>query len=265
MERTLTKPIRVLVVEDNEDHALLLQRAFRGKKWAVDIAANGNDALAMLEKPYDVVLLDYRLPDIDGLDLLDRIRRREPAKAVIFITGEGSEEVAMRALSFGAMDYVVKRTGYDIAIVDVVEDALAKRDALQDVEATPNRAALDKVLDSLRLGGAVKAMLVASPAGKPLAFKLPKQVSPEVVAAAMGRIKADGDALSAHFRSGCVYVHIRFGALGVLLEPVGGRALLVTFLDPPEAVASARVLTRQAIQAISDTWNDPDSPPRDAR
>ncbi|HVL87812.1 MAG TPA: response regulator [Candidatus Thermoplasmatota archaeon] len=262
MEKSIAQPIRMLIVEDNEDHSTLLQRAFRGKRFEIDVAINGSDAIALLREPYDIVLLDYKLPDMDGLELLDKIRERDPNAAVVFITGEGNEEVAMRALSHGALDYVTKRAGYDVVISEVVEEALQKVADLRGTETMPNREALERVLANLRLGGVVKAMMVLSFNGKALAFKLPKSVNPDVSAVALGRLRTEAEALSGHFKSGLIYVHLRFGALGVLLEPVGKRAVLATFIDPPEAVASARVLTRQAIEAILAAWSGGPSPPR---
>jgi hypothetical protein len=110
----LGPPIRVLVVDDNEtDRATfrrLLERESNGRYDVLD-AATAADALRRVacERP-DCLLLDYNLPDSDGLELLRHLR--EPAAGdaipVVFLTGGGSESVAVEAMKRGAQDYLVK-------------------------------------------------------------------------------------------------------------------------------------------------------------
>lgn len=71
------------------------------------VVTTGGEALA-LQEPFDVVLLDHRLPDVTGLDLLPTLRSREGRPSVILITGNGDEALAAAALRQGADDYLIK-------------------------------------------------------------------------------------------------------------------------------------------------------------
>ncbi|MGQ0536193.1 MAG: response regulator [Methanobacteriota archaeon] len=255
MAKSVSKPVRVLVVEDNEDHAMLIRRAFRGERWTVDVSGTAEDALARVAERYDVILLDYKLPDMDGLELLDKIRAKDPSAAVIFITGEGSEEVAMTALSHGAMDYLTKRTSYHLGIAEVVEEALSKRDALlTGEEKVPTPEALEKALANVHLEGVLKAMIVMTVSGRPLAWKLPKGIEVASLATALSRIRVEVDGVAKLLKTGAYYIHLRLGDVGILIEPINTYGLLASIIDPPEAVASARVATRQVIDRINPAW-----------
>lgn len=130
----------VLVVDDDADHRLLLCRRLTDAGYEVMTAEDGRDALGKLDG-VDLVLLDYKLPGADGLDVLGWIRERYPAggPSVIMVTGDGSEELVVEAMQAGAIDYVIKDTAYFSRIVTVAERAwrhheLARRaERLQDL------------------------------------------------------------------------------------------------------------------------------------
>jgi len=88
----------------------------------------------------DCVLLDYRLPDGDGLDCLRKIRQRHPDVPVIIITGAGSEEIAVEAMKLGATDYVVKHGKYVLTVPVVVREALGRRELAAPPPATATRS-----------------------------------------------------------------------------------------------------------------------------
>ena len=106
--------VRILLVDDNIDHVQLAMRALRAEpRWRVDSVRLGAEALDKAqEQPYDLLLLDYRLPDLTGLEVLQRLRKTNPRIAVIVMTSQGSEEVAMEALAAGASSYVVKTADF---------------------------------------------------------------------------------------------------------------------------------------------------------
>jgi CheY-like chemotaxis protein len=104
--------IRILLVDDNLDHAQLALRALRAEA-RVETARLGAEALERAaEEPFDLVLLDYRLPDMTGLDVLAKLRERPDPPAVILMSAQGSEEVAIQALKAGAAGYVVKNADF---------------------------------------------------------------------------------------------------------------------------------------------------------
>ncbi len=96
-------------LEDRETYKRLLKsdtRVYRFIECEV-----GDEGLNALEnQPIDCILLDYRLPDMDGIEILDELFSSETEKPVpvVFLTGQGSEEIAVRAMKKGASDYLVK-------------------------------------------------------------------------------------------------------------------------------------------------------------
>jgi PAS domain S-box-containing protein len=111
--------IHVLLVDDDEEWATFVANDLEAlaEELSVSVVGRPNEALATLDERDDVecVVSDYRMPGVDGIELLERIREERPELALILVTGEGSEEVAARALDTGVNDYVVKRRGEDQA------------------------------------------------------------------------------------------------------------------------------------------------------
>ncbi|MEA2434001.1 MAG: two-component system, OmpR family, phosphate regulon sensor histidine kinase PhoR [Actinomycetota bacterium] len=120
------RSVRVLVVDDNEDHRLLIGRRLEEEGVEVKTASSGGDALEQLEG-VDLVLLDYLLPDMSGLDTLRAIRERQ-GPSVVLVTGMGSESVAVTAMREGAIDYIVKDSSYLTMIPEIVDRAWRHHD-----------------------------------------------------------------------------------------------------------------------------------------
>src|SRR5438552_2006340 len=124
-------PARVLLIEDSAETARLLAGALGAGSDPFEVTAAGSarDGLEQLARSQvDCVLLDYRLPDADGLECLRKIRQRDPDLPVIVITGAGSEEVAVEAMKLGASDYLVKHGKYLVTVPVVVREALGRRE-----------------------------------------------------------------------------------------------------------------------------------------
>lgn len=101
-------PRNILAVEDDEGLARLLQKRLERLGFSIDVAARGEDGLVFLErKPYDVVLLDYNLPGMSGIDVLEQVIKDNGPPAIVMTSG-GDERVALEALEMGACDYIVK-------------------------------------------------------------------------------------------------------------------------------------------------------------
>ncbi|HVL49657.1 MAG TPA: response regulator [Candidatus Thermoplasmatota archaeon] len=251
-ERTAVK---LLIVEDNPADAKLLRLAFGDPRWTVDIAETGANALRLVDRKYDAVLVDYHLPDMSGLEVLDRFRAKDPAPAFVFVTGQGSEEVAMLALSRGALDYVTKGLDYHERIVAVVEEAMDKRtDALSVGEDVPSPDALKSALAHVRLTSPVRGYLVMSAGGRALGGQLPGEVDPAALATSLAGMRSSFRALAAQLKAEARYVHLRLDNLGLVLEPIGQVGLLATVIEPPDAVLSARARTRDIIAELTLAW-----------
>ena len=99
----------VLVVDDERNIRLTLSMALEALNIPVDTAENGEEALQKLaEKSFQLMLLDLKLPDLDGLEVLRRVVDKHPATKVIIITAYGSVEVAVEAMKRGAIDFLQK-------------------------------------------------------------------------------------------------------------------------------------------------------------
>jgi len=108
--------MRILLVEDNADHREVMSRALtkHDPTWQVEEVASGEEALRRVaeKEPYDLVFLDYSLPQQNGLEVLERIRQGEAPPPLVMVTGRGDEHVAVEAMKAGAYDYVVKAQDY---------------------------------------------------------------------------------------------------------------------------------------------------------
>lgn len=101
--------LRVLAVDDEADFIETLVKRFTYRQIPVTAASSGAEALAHLEREaFDVVILDMRMPGMDGLTVLKEIKKRYPLVEVIILTGHASVEAGMQGMSLGAYDYVLK-------------------------------------------------------------------------------------------------------------------------------------------------------------
>ena len=99
----------VLIVDDEKNIRLTLALALEKLNIPVDTAVNGEEALQKLaEKSYGLMLLDLRMPGIDGLEVLRRVPEIRPEVKVVIITAWGSIEAAVEAMKLGAVDFLQK-------------------------------------------------------------------------------------------------------------------------------------------------------------
>jgi diguanylate cyclase (GGDEF)-like protein len=104
--------LNLLLVEDDDDIALLMRRGLERAAHQVTRCRTAAEARAVLAaRGFDLILLDQRLPDMEGLDLLRQLSRGGAAPPVILITAWGSENLAVSALHAGALDYIAKDSG----------------------------------------------------------------------------------------------------------------------------------------------------------
>ena len=131
----------MLVVDDDAGARGLLQEIFQREGYDVVVAARGDDALRLAQaQTFDVVLSDVRLPDIDGIEVLRRLRREHPDLTVILITAFGTVEMAIRALHEGAYDYVRKPFQVE-EVRRCVARAMERRRGLRAREIEPHAPA----------------------------------------------------------------------------------------------------------------------------
>ena len=103
------KPIRILVIDDESVICDACELVLSEKGHAVERCLTGTDGLKAVEKAkYDVILLDMKLPDIDGMMILQAVRKKVPVPCVIVMTGYFTLSNAVQAMKQGAADYLAK-------------------------------------------------------------------------------------------------------------------------------------------------------------
>lgn len=101
--------MRILVVEDDERLCQLLGRGLRENAYAVDLAADGSEALYFASvNPYDLIILDVNLPEINGFDVCRQLRASETDVPILMLTARDSLDDRVMGLDLGADDYLVK-------------------------------------------------------------------------------------------------------------------------------------------------------------
>lgn len=110
----MSEAVRVLLVDDEESYVETLRKRLMRRGLVVGMAHSGEQALASLaETPVDVVLLDVKMPGMDGMETLTRIKQAHPRVEVIMLTGHANVDVAIRGMEQGAFDYLMKPAEMD--------------------------------------------------------------------------------------------------------------------------------------------------------
>ncbi len=117
----------VLLVDDEEDFLEILTKRLKKRGLYITTAKSGMEALAKLkETEIDIVVLDVRMPKMDGIQTLKDIKKIAPSVEVIMLTGHASLEVATKGLEIGAFDYLMKPMDID-ELFYKLQDAYKKK------------------------------------------------------------------------------------------------------------------------------------------
>jgi two-component system sensor histidine kinase/response regulator len=129
-----SKPIHILYMEDEVGLARLFQRRLELAGYSVDIARDGQEGLKMYDPAvHNVIVVDYKMPFYNGLEVLDILAKRGPLPPAIMLTGSGDEQTAVMAMKLGAGDYIVKdmKRGY-LKLLPLVIDQVVHRQRLAE-------------------------------------------------------------------------------------------------------------------------------------
>lgn len=144
-------PIAVLFIDDNRDQFVIARKILSQEShdYLVEGADSAEEGLEKLRTGrFDLVLCDYRLPDVSGLEVLKALRQRGDERPFIIVTASGSERVAVEAMKWGADDYVVKDSSYDEKLPEVIRHALERSREKQ--ERVRLEAQHDETMQALR-------------------------------------------------------------------------------------------------------------------
>jgi len=118
---------RILIVDDEDDFREAIIKRLRARKVDVEGAESGPKALDMVAgQDFDVVVLDVKMPGMDGIETLREIKLKKPLVEVIMLTGHASVESGIQGMQLGAFDYVMKPVALD-DLMDKLRQAYERR------------------------------------------------------------------------------------------------------------------------------------------
>jgi DNA-binding NtrC family response regulator len=133
MTEESTKPIRLLLVDDEEDLITFLAHRLTKRGLEVTTAYCGQDAIdAATDKVFDVAVIDLKMPDMDGIEVMENIKRMQPFTEVLMLTGHGSHDSAWEAGRLRAFRYILKPYDFDELLELVTTASQNRRQRLQE-------------------------------------------------------------------------------------------------------------------------------------
>jgi len=138
---------RVLLVDDEKDFLESMSERMRLRGMDVTTASSAKDALVFVERDvFDAVILDFQMPEMDGMAVLKKIKTRHPEAQIILLTGHASLERGIEAIKIGASDYLEKPADME-ALSKKIKEAKAEKMLIVQKQQ------LDSVLDTIKKYG----------------------------------------------------------------------------------------------------------------
>ena len=127
MEDTPVTSIRILLIDDEVGYVNVLSNRLSKRNFEVSKATSGSEAFQVLrQRDFDVAVLDLKMEDMDGIEILKILKKMAPELVVIMLTGHGSAEAAHEGIKEGAYDYLTKPCGLD-ALIQKIQEAFRQR------------------------------------------------------------------------------------------------------------------------------------------
>ena len=138
----MTAMTRVLLVDDEREFTAIISQRLIRRNYSVISACSGRDALTRLAQnnDIDVVILDVKMPELDGVETLKLIKKKWPLVEVLMLTAHSTIDSAISAIKLGAIDYMMKPIEMDQLVIKIDKAAGRKQHReklIQDVYATP--------------------------------------------------------------------------------------------------------------------------------
>ena len=267
---------RVLVVDDDKDVGEFLREALSRWNYEVSLAAHGREAVRLISHQiFDAALVDIWMPEMDGLQVLDEIKRHDPALEVVMMTGNPMVETAVQALKSGAYDYLIKPLNLD-ELQHLMQQVLEKRFLSREVHSLRSRLADHLAVKDL-VGGSpgmtrVKEVIATvADSDSPVLIEGESGTGKELVAAAIHRqsgrakgpfVPVNCSAIPADLMESEFFGHVRgafSGAvadtLGLFRSAHGGTLFLdeVAELSPALQGKLLRVIQDKEIRPVGST------------
>jgi len=117
-----SKRIRLLLIDDEKDFVNILSKRIERRNIEVAKAFSGAEAIQALRgREFDVAVLDLKMEDMDGIEVLKMLKILDPLLAVIMLTGHGSAEAAEQGIQMGAFDYLTKPCELEVLLEKIME------------------------------------------------------------------------------------------------------------------------------------------------
>ena len=121
----LNAPVRLLLVDDEIGYLEVLSKRLTRRGYKVTTASSGTEAIRALRQwEFDLAVVDLKMEDMDGIEVLKVFKKMDPSLKVIMLTGHGSERAARDGITQGAFDYLIKPVGLK-RLIETISAALA--------------------------------------------------------------------------------------------------------------------------------------------
>jgi two-component system, NtrC family, response regulator HydG len=219
----------ILLVEDDLTFSRILEGFLSKKGYQVSVSNKGKDGLKNFQsRSFDMVILDYRLPDTTGMDLLHEIKSEKPATPVVIMTSFQDIRTAVKAIKAGAFEYITKPVNPD-ELVMIVEQALKKEKRVEPVSAQVvtsqfvqgNSPLSTKLYDMVKLVAPTNMSVLIegeSGTGKENVARMIHQLSPR---AKHPFVAVDCGALSKELAGSELFGHVKGAFTGAMLDKIG--------------------------------------------
>jgi DNA-binding NtrC family response regulator len=118
-------PVRLLLVDDEVGYLEVLAKRLARRGFVVTTASSGTEAIRTLRQmEFDLAVVDLKMEDMDGIEVLKVFKKMDPTIKVIMLTGHGSERAAREGIAEGAFDYLIKPVGLE-RLIETMDAALA--------------------------------------------------------------------------------------------------------------------------------------------
>jgi two-component system response regulator AtoC len=188
---------RIVIAEDDDDLAFVLREALVRNAYEVEVAPTGAALLDRLKGwPWDLILLDVKLPDMDGIEAIPRCRELAPETPIIVMTAHGTREIATEAVTRGAYDFFtkpLKMSEFQVVVARAIERRRLQQQVKALQEATQATAFDEMIGESESLRRVLDMTQRAAPADVTVLIEGESGTGKEVLARAIHRLSARKD------------------------------------------------------------------------